>query len=71
MRIRASIMNRELYIPDEKEINVLGAALFGGVGAELFNDYKNAIDNIKITYEKVIEPDPKLVKIYKDIYGLE
>ena len=71
MKIRASIMNRELYIPVEKEINVLGAALLGAVGAKIYDSYGEALDNIEITYKSVVEPDYKLTEIYKNIYNLE
>jgi len=68
MKIRASILNRELFIPTEEEVNVLGAAFLGGVGAKLFKDYDKAIESINITCKDVIKPDNNLVDIYHNIY---
>jgi len=70
MKIRASILNRALYIAKEEEVNLLGAALLGGVGSEIYEDYDDAIGKIEILYKDIVKPDPELVKIYSEINDL-
>ena len=68
LKIRASILNRTHYIAKEEEVNLLGAALLGGVGSNEYKDYDDAISNIEVVYKDVAEPDPELVEEYKEIY---
>lgn len=70
MKIRASILNRTHYIAREEEVNLLGAALLGGVGSKVYKNYDDAISKIKIIYRDAIDPDPKLVEEYSKIYNL-
>ncbi len=70
LKIRANILNKTQYIAKEEEVNLLGAALLGGVGANIYKDYDDAIGNIEVTYKEMVEPDPELVKEYKEIYNL-
>jgi xylulokinase len=68
-KIRASIMNMPQFIPDEQEINSLGAALLGGLGAGLYSSYEEAADNVALHFEKV-PVDPRLAAEYRRIYGI-
>ncbi|MCL4378890.1 MAG: FGGY family carbohydrate kinase, partial [Actinobacteria bacterium] len=68
LKIRASILNKTQYIAKEEEVNLLGAALLGGVGSSIYKDYDDAINNIEVAYKGFVEPDPELVKEYIKIY---
>ncbi|MHB8276674.1 MAG: FGGY-family carbohydrate kinase [Candidatus Humimicrobiaceae bacterium] len=70
MKIRASILNRTQYIAKEEEVNLLGAALLGGVGANIYKDYDDAIGKIDILYKDSVDPDPELVEQYSKIFNL-
>lgn len=67
IEMRANILNREQYICKEEEINLLGAALLGGIGAKIYNGYIDAIDNIGIVYKEIVKPEPRIVKEYRNI----
>lgn len=71
LKIRASILNRTQYIAKEEEVNLLGAALLGGVGSKIYKDYDDAISNIEVLYKDAIDPDPELVEKYSKIYNLK
>ena len=56
MKEKAKVLDNVLYINKIDEAVTLGAALLGGVGAKVFEDYKEAVNNInrekvKITNE--------------------
>lgn len=69
MRIRANILNMPQYIAKEEEINALGAALLGGVGAGIYKGYEDSTNRVGIRYKNIVKPDPKLVKEYKKNYN--
>ena len=64
------ILDRNLYIAKEDQVNLLGAALLGGIGANIYEDYNRAIDEIKVLYTKVIKNNKKMFEEYSNIYNL-
>jgi xylulokinase len=61
LELRASIFGREIHVPEERELSVLGAALFAGeaTGRKAMFD----------TSVSVIEPDGAWMKAYGDLYN--
>lgn len=71
MQIRANILNREQYIYKEEEVNLLGAALLGGIGVGIYKDHMEAINSIGLLYKEVIKPELQIVEEYKKIFNLD
>jgi xylulokinase len=60
LELRASIFGREIYVPEERELSVLGAALFAAEAT----GRKSVFD----TPVSVIEPNPTWMTVYDDFY---
>jgi sugar (pentulose or hexulose) kinase len=71
IKIRANILNRDQYICKEEELNLLGAALLGGVGAKIFNNHIDAVESVGILYKDIVKPDSKIVREYRRIYNFD
>ncbi len=66
-RILADIFNRPLIIPDKlDEATSMGAALTGGVGIGLYNDFGFINQMFKV--KENITPDQESITIYDDLY---
>jgi hypothetical protein len=61
-------MNVPQFIPDEQELNSLGAALLGGLGAGLYSSYEEAADQVELHLEEV-PVDPLVVAEYRRVFG--
>lgn len=60
LELRASIFGREIYVPEERELSVLGAALFAAEAT----GRKSVFD----TPVSVVEPNPTWMTVYGDFY---
>ena len=65
MRIRASILNRQLKVPAVVDA-AMGSALLAASSA--MGALESAAANM-IRYVKTVDPDPALVLPYSEIYG--
>jgi xylulokinase len=61
LELRASIFGRQIYVPEERELSVLGAALFAAEAT----GQKATFD----TSVSIIEPDSAWMTVYGDLYG--
>jgi L-fuculokinase len=61
-RIRADVLNIPIRVTHQKENTVVGAAVFGFLGAGVYKDYQDAYDSIDFVGEEVT-PSPQ-----RDIY---
>ncbi len=50
------------------EATCLGTAMLAGIGAELFTDVEQAVDEM-VENDRIIDPENETAKIYNDIYG--
>ncbi len=67
MRIRASVLNRSLMVTDISEAASLGAALLGGLGANIYKQADDALVSLKRNTHTV-EPHTPDVPLYDQIY---
>ncbi len=71
LKIKASVHRRPLSVMPVTEATVLGAALFGGLGAGVFPDLAAALGRLDVT-PRYVEPDPEWMDRYDalfEIYG--
>jgi len=68
-QIQADIYGRPVEKLRVSECTTLGAAILGAVGAGIFNNIEEAVDNIVHPY-KLIEPNIKNNEIYNDLFGI-
>jgi xylulokinase len=66
-KLKASIINLPMVLPDLSESAATGAALLAGLGAGVFRTPQEAVGSIHII-NTIIEPNPELAKWYKPIY---
>lgn len=66
-RISADIFNLPLSRGRTYETSGLGAAIVTSVGLGIHPSFETAIEEM-VSYEKVLEPDPKNVAIYRNLY---
>ncbi|MHA1312007.1 MAG: FGGY-family carbohydrate kinase [Candidatus Helarchaeota archaeon] len=62
--IVVNTINRPIKIFKQSESTGLGAAICASIGAELFDNFENAIDSMS-HLKKTLLPDKKMVKIYR------
>ncbi len=67
LRLKASIINLPMVLPDLSESSATGAALLAGLGIGVFKTPQEAVASIQIK-NTIIEPNPALVKWYEPIY---
>ena len=67
-RIVADVLGVKVHIPVVKESTALGAALFAGLGAGLYDDLASVTHEI-VKIEKTIEPDEDNRAVYDEAYG--
>ena len=76
MRIKASVYQRPIVAAEMAEATALGAALLGGLAAEVFPDLASALAGLA-TRDRAVEPKPAWVErydrhhreVYRPAYG--
>lgn len=66
-QILADVLNCRVRVPVIKESSALGAALYAGLGAGLYESIESVADSI-IAFEKTYEPDAATHRRYTDLY---
>jgi len=61
LELRASVLGREIYVPEERELSVLGAALFAAEATGRKTAFETPVS--------VVEPDRSWTAPYEDFYG--
>jgi L-xylulokinase len=67
-QIFADAIQAPMEVSDGTELGARGAALSAGVGAGIYKDYSEAVQQA-VTIERVQEPDANNVQLYKDRYA--
>ncbi len=67
MGIKATVMGQPLTVVDAEEATALGAAILGGLGADVYPDVAEALASLKLG-RYVVEPDPSERDLYERIY---
>ncbi len=67
MSIKAALAGRPIVVPDVNEATCLGAAILGGIGAQVYSSVDDARERIRITARSV-DPDADLRRVYRDRY---
>jgi xylulokinase len=72
MRIKATVLNQEITVVGVEEATSLGAAILGGIGADVYADVPSALRELSYA-ENPVEPDPEEVPFYdaafRRVYG--
>jgi len=66
-QILADTLAIPIRIPEVKESTALGAAIYAGVGAGLFDDPGESAERLA-RFERTVEPDPASSAAYRDLY---
>jgi L-ribulokinase len=67
-RVYANVLNKPVLVP-ESDVTSLGSAIFAFLAAGAFGTVEEAQDRLCPSY-RVIEPDPKAVAVYEELYAL-
>jgi xylulokinase len=67
MRVKASVTNLNHHVVNAEEATALGAALLGGLGAEVYRDVDEAVGAMRYS-QQTIAPEPSDVPVYETIY---
>lgn len=67
LKIKSSVINKEIEIPKITEATAMGAAFLGVLGIRLFKDEDEIIKNTYKVYT-VIEPDNRLSSLYEELF---
>jgi autoinducer 2 (AI-2) kinase len=67
-RIVADVLGVTVHVPVIKESTALGAALFAGLGAGLFDDLGSVVSQI-VRIERTVEPDPERRARYDEAFA--
>lgn len=67
-QIVADVLGLPVRIPEVKESSALGAAIYAGVGAELFRDAAGAAGQLA-RFERTCEPDAAASEAYSSLYS--
>lgn len=70
LQMQADIFNRELRTTCHQEQAVFGAAVAAAVGTGHFDDVPSACREMIRYKDTVIEPDPKIHRLYEEYYGI-
>jgi xylulokinase len=67
LQLKADITGKRICLPEVTEATSLGAAILAGIGADIYSDYRGAIEE---TYRprKIYEPNPSLNERYSQLY---
>jgi autoinducer 2 (AI-2) kinase len=67
-QIVADTLGLPVHVPAVKESTALGAAIYAGVGAGLFDDAVETAERI-VRFERTFEPDEAAARAYAALYG--
>ena len=67
-RVYANVLNKPVLIP-KSDVTSLGSAIFAALAAGAFRSLEEAQDALCPEY-RVVEPDPKAVQTYEELYAL-
>jgi xylulokinase len=67
VQMQADIYQQPIHVLQTHETGTLGAALYAGVGAGLYKDYKEAVD-IAVHVSKEYTPNSRLGNVYDEGY---
>lgn len=70
MQIYADICNRPIKVSRSGQTCALGAAIFGAVSAGAFEDVGEAVEKLTGVKDRIYEPDPGSVAVYKRLGSL-
>jgi autoinducer-2 kinase len=66
-QILADVLGVVVRVPAVKESTALGAALYAGLGAGLYDDLRTVVRRA-VRFERTCEPDPAAHRAYTDLY---
>jgi autoinducer-2 kinase len=66
-QILADVLSCRVRVPTVKESTSLGAAMYAGLGAGLYDDLGEVARQV-VTFEKTFEPDPHASEVYRQLY---
>jgi L-ribulokinase len=66
--VYANVLNKPILIP-QSDVTSLGSAIFAAMAAKAFNSLEEAQQAL-CPKHRVIEPDPKAARVYKELYAL-
>ncbi len=66
-QVVADVLGVPVHVPVVKESTALGAAIYAGVGAGLFDDAGDAAGRL-VRFARTCEPDPAAAAAYADLY---
>jgi FGGY-family pentulose kinase len=67
MQIHADVLGRPIHLPRQKETMALGAAIWAGLGAGVFQNYRDAIGRM-VHIEETVAPEPECHEAYERLY---
>lgn len=70
MQIYANVLGHEIRVADSSHTSGLGAAMFGGLAAGVFDSMEQAAQSMARLQEKTYLPDPQQVAAYNQLYEL-
>ena len=66
-QIQADVLGSPIHLPRDKETMALGAAIWAGLGAGVFTDYRDAIGRM-VHIEGTVTPDLRRHAAYEGLY---
>lgn len=66
-QIQADVLGQPIQLPRDKETMALGAAIWAGLGAGIFTDYREAISRM-VHVERAVTPAPERRAVYDALY---
>ncbi len=66
-QIQANVYGKPIQLLQVSEVTALGAAILGGVGAGIFDDVYEGVDQM-VTTTKEFKPEPENVSLYNKLY---
>ena len=68
-QIKADVTNKPILIPHYTDSAPLGAAILAGIGAGIYSDFKEAVENV-VKIEEHIEPRSKFHSLYCELFEI-
>ena len=67
-QVVADVLGVSVRVPQVKESTALGAAIYAGLGAGIYDDLETVVDRL-VRFEQTFEPDPTTRSTYDDQYA--